>query len=140
MLNTTFLHVLYHLDEDDKESARIFVKIIRLPNNNKCQVRILHNDILLNKTFWNEADAANCRYPYFSIHNWRNKDTLTIEVWEEMAVIAGGIFQIDTQQEDYLLHTVCSNNIDLFQDASLRDMIDDYHDLVDQYNEATQGW
>lgn len=68
----------------------------------------------------------------------KNKETLVIEIWLDDAVIAGGLYQIDTkheEREDFVLRSICSYGVELSQDNILADIIDHEYE---QYQEIQQ--
>ncbi len=46
-------------------------------------------------------------------------EAIVINVWLGASVIAGGIYQVDTQSEDFVLRSICDSGIQLVQQSRL---------------------
>ncbi len=72
-----------------------------------------------------------------------NKETLTIEVWVDDQIIGGGLYQVDTEYEDYegyVLCCICSYGIELSQESGLEDIINYEHErLEDERKDILEG-
>ena len=72
-----------------------------------------------------------------------NKETITIEVWVDDHIIGGGLYQVDTEYEDYegyVLRCICSNSIELSQESGLEDVINYKHErLEDERKDILEG-
>jgi hypothetical protein len=58
---------------------------------------------------------------------------IVINVWLGNDIIASGVYQVDTQRDDFVLRSVCDSGIELVQEARLSSYLDGNFDLGSRF-------
>ncbi len=103
------LTLFYTCDIEGKNYRVTFqVNRLPLPYSISCSVAIFHNEKNCKESVWNNIHTPK-------IYECIDKETFTIELLLHGIVIAGGLYQVDTGHENYILRSVCVHGTDLIQ-------------------------
>lgn len=103
------LTLFYTCDFGGKNYRVTFqVNRLPLPYSMSCSVDIFHNEKNCNESLRNNTYTQK-------IYQCIDKETFTIELLLHGIVIAGGLYQVDTGHQDYILRSVCDRGTDLIQ-------------------------
>lgn len=58
---------------------------------------------------------------------------IIINIWHDATIVAGGIFQVDTQSDDYVLRSICESGLQLIQEGKLSSAADEDFEWVCQF-------
>ena len=60
-------------------------------------------------------------------------ESIMINVWHDNTVVAGGIFQVDTQSDNQVLRSICDSGLQLIQEGKLSSASDEEFEWVCQF-------